>query len=303
MRSFAVLGALSSWVAGAPAVGAQEPIVDPAPPAVNELSPVAAPTARDFDELRTFGAARPLPAGAQVENWPGFLGPRRDGRSRETGLLTKWPEGRLPPLWTMQRGSGFASPVVFGDRLVYPHRVGKEILIECLEATTGKRFWQFRYPTDYRAEYFDANGPCSTPIVDGERVWVHGVEGWLHCLELATGRVVWKRDLKTEFGLEQQFFGVTASPLMWRNQLIINLGVPKGPTVAAFDKSTGRLLWGTGTRWGMSCASPVLATLHGEERVLVLAGGQIAATGRRTDGDRSRGAADRRDLPVSQPPL
>lgn len=260
------------------AATAQSKFEDPAPPTVQELPAVTAPQAQAFDELRTFGTASPLSRGAKVQDWPGFLGPRRDGRCRETGLLASWPDGELQPLWTMRRGEGFASPVVLGDRLVFTHRLGNEVVIECLEAATGKRYWQFRYPTDYRAEYFSAHGPCGTPVAADGRVWVHGVEGLLHCLELATGRVVWKRNLLAEFGLEQQFFGVTTSPLLRGDELLINLGVPNGPTVAAFDRATGRLLWGTGTRWGMSCASPVLRPLHGKERLFVLTGGKSRPT-------------------------
>lgn len=273
MRVRCALAALAVPFAGG--ARAQAPIEDPAPPVVRALPRLAAaPQPQDFDELTTHAAPRPLSEGARTENWPGFLGPRRDGRSRETMLLSPWPEGGPALVWSMTRGDGYASPAVAGERLVYTHRRGDEVLVDCLHAVTGRRFWRFRYPTDYRAEYFSAHGPCGTPLIEGDRVFVHGVEGRLHCLELATGRVVWQRDLKREFGLEQQFFGVAGTPLLHGGRLVVNLGAPGGPSVAAFDQRSGRLVWGAGRKWGMSCASPVLRQLHGAARLFVLTGGK-----------------------------
>lgn len=214
-----------------------------------------------------------LGGGAVAQDWPSFLGPNRDGKVRESGLLEVWPEGGPRLLWSVERGEGYSSPVVAGDRLVYTHRQAGEVLVDCRDAETGKELWRHRYATTYVAEYF-SDGPCSTPVIEGERVWVHGIEGMLSCLKLASGEVVWQRDLKKDYGLEQQFFGVASSPLMLGPNLIINLGKPGGPTVAAFDKDNGRLVWGAGKKWGMSCASPVVARLHGKERLFVLTGGK-----------------------------
>ncbi len=257
---------------------AQEPapprFKDPAPPRVADLPEVAAPQAEAYPELRFVAAPKALPAGAIVEDWPGFLGPRRDGRSRETKLLSKWPDGGPRLVWSMVRGQGYASPAVARGRVVYPHRVRNETFIDCLEAETGRRFWRARYRTNYKGRYISDSGPRATPLIDGDRVYVHGVEGWLHCLELDTGRVLWKRDLAADFKLKDGFFGVVSSPLVFGDLLIINLGAPGGPSVAAFDKLRGHLVWGAGNVWGMSCASPVLGEVRGKTRLFVLTGGE-----------------------------
>jgi outer membrane protein assembly factor BamB len=111
------------------------------------------------------------------------------------------------------------------------------------------------------------------------RVFVHGVEGKLHCLELSTGRVLWMRDLKAEFELADGFFGAVASPLLHEGRLLVLLGAPGGPTVAAFDAATGSLLWGAGRKWGADCASPVLARIHGRPRLFTLTGGESRPPG------------------------
>ncbi|MFT4514780.1 MAG: outer membrane protein assembly factor BamB [Planctomycetota bacterium] len=268
---------LSSALLLATVLSAQEPLKDPAPPTVHELPPLAAPAAKPFAELTTAAKAKPLADDAQTSDWPSFLGPRRDAKVRESHLLQAWPKSGPKLLWSMTRGEGYASPVILGERLIYTHRRDDDIFIDCLHAETGQRFWRHSYATSYTPEYF-GSGPCATPTIEGDRVWVHGIDGKLLCLDLPTGRTVWQRDLRNDFELQQQFFGVATSPLLLGQHLIINLGKRGGPTVAAFDKTTGRIIWGTGSKWGMSCASPIVAPLHGKQRLFVLTGGKSRPT-------------------------
>ena len=237
---------------------------------------IAVELVQDWDKASgSLRSPKPLAPQARTEDSPGFLGPRRDGISRETGLaLEHGPAG--PELaWSVERGQGFAAPVIQADRLVFTHREGDLAHIDCRQAEEGDLLWRFSYPTDYRGEYITDSGPRATPEIAGERVFVHGVEGWLHALDLETGEVLWKRDLTEEYGLGDGFFGVVASPLAWKDRLILNLGAPeRGATVVALDQATGKTLWESGEQWGASCASPVLADVHGRERVLVLAGGK-----------------------------
>jgi outer membrane protein assembly factor BamB len=247
--------------------------VDPAPPVVHELKSIAAPEARPTEELTFHRAPKPLPAGAVTEDWPTFLGPRRDGHTRETRLAKSWPAEGPPLVWELRAGRGFSTPVVSEGRLVFLHRQGNEIHVDCLEPETGKRFWRHSIPCEYKDRYISNAGPRSTPTIADGFVFVHAVEGELVCLELATGRVRWQRDTRKEFGLPLDFFGVVSSPLVVGELLIQNLGAP-GPCVAAFERATGKLAWGAGPKWGPSCASPVLGRLGGRERLLVLAGGE-----------------------------
>lgn len=270
-----------TWLAGATALFAlplapQEPraFEDPRPPEVNELEAVEAPEPATYPELRFHRAPKPLAEGAVTEDWPTFLGPRRDAHSRETKLLREWPAGGPALVWEMDCGQGFAAPVVAGGRVVFTHRVGNTAVVDCLAAETGKRTWRFSYPCHYRGTYVSDGGPRAAPVIVGERVYVHGVEGMLHCLELATGRVVWKRDTRKDFGVGDDFFGVVSSPLAHGGLLIQNIGAPTGPSVAAFDLRDGHMVWGAGDEWGPSCASPVVAELGGRERLFVLAGGE-----------------------------
>jgi outer membrane protein assembly factor BamB len=218
---------------------------------------------------------KPLAPEAVTSDWTRFLGPSNDCTSPETHLLKSWPAGGGPDVvWEMPTGEGYATPVIQGDRLVYFHRVGGEAVVECRHPETGSRQWEFRYPTDYVDEYGYSNGPRCPPVIDGKRVYTYGSEGWLHCLRLDSGDVVWKRHLFAEYHLVQNFFGVGDTPLVEGDLVIVNLGAPEGPCVLALNKHTGETAWGAGDQWTPGYASPVAATVHGRRLVFVFAGGK-----------------------------
>jgi outer membrane protein assembly factor BamB len=208
---------------------------------------------------------------AVTSDWAAFLGPTHNGVSMETNLSRKLPP---PLLWEFAKGTGYTSPSIVGERLVFLHRVGNEEIVECMHAETGASRWRFRYATVFEDRYGYNNGPRSSPVIDGERVYTMSAEGKLHCLDLATGKMVWKRDLRAEYKVPQDFFGTASTPLVEGQLLILNVGAPGGPTVAAFDKATGREVWRAGKEWGPSYASPVPAVVHGKRRVFVFAGGE-----------------------------
>ena len=217
------------------------------------------------------GKPKPLPAGAVTHDWPAFLGPTHNGISTETRLSRVLP----PPLvWEHVKGTSYTSPAIAGDRLLHLHRVGDEEIVECLHAETAARRWEFRYPTAFEDRYGYNNGPRASPVISGGRVYTMGAEGRLHCLDLASGKVVWKRDLRADYEVPQDFFGTASTPLVEGTLLIVNVGAPGGPCVAGLDLATGREVWRAGKEWGPSYATPVPAVVHGRRRVFVFAGGE-----------------------------
>ena len=216
---------------------------------------------------------RPLAPEAVTHDWPSFLGPTHNGVSTETHLRRDLP----PPLvWELPTGTGYASPAIAGDRLVYIHRLGDEEVVECLHPVNGAVHWRFRYATAYRDRYGYNNGPRTSPVIDAAAglVCTVGAEGRIHALELTSGRLAWRRDLRADYRVAQDFFGTSSTPLVEDGRLIVNVGAPNGPTVVAFDLATGAEVWRAGQEWGPSYASPVPAVVHGERRVFVFAGGE-----------------------------
>jgi outer membrane protein assembly factor BamB len=222
-------------------------------------------------QARVHTKPKPLARDAITHDWTSFLGPAHNGVSTETRLSRTLP----PPLvWEFPKGTSYTSPAILGDRLVYVHRVNDQEIVECLHAQTGAQNWQFRYATDFEDRYGYNNGPRSSPVIDGDRVYTLGAQGQLHCLDLASGKVVWRRNMNAEYKVPQDFFGTATTPLVEDKLLIVNVGAPGGPCVVGLDKTSGREVWRAGTEWGPSYASPVPAVVHGRRRVFVFAGGE-----------------------------
>jgi outer membrane protein assembly factor BamB len=220
---------------------------------------------------RGFAKAKPLPAGAVTHDWASFLGPTHNAVSTETKLRRALPP---PLLWEYPKGSGYSSPAIAGGRLVFIHRVDDDEIVECLDAESGSKRWQFRYATAYEDRYGYNNGPRSSPVIDADRVYTVGAEGKLHCFDLESGKMSWKRDLRAELRMPRDFFGTASTPLVEGRLLIINVGAPGGPCVVGLDKATGKEVWRAGNRWGPSYATPVPAVVHGRRRIFVFAGGE-----------------------------
>ena len=237
----------------------------------------------DEERLTFHKAANPLPANAKTEAWPKFLGPRDDAVSLETGVAMQWPDAGPPLVWEVEKGEGYTTPAMVAGKLVLFHRYEGRETIECREAETGKELWSTDYPVEYRDRFGYSNGPRGSPVIHDSLVYTLGVKSMLTCLALATGKQVWQRDLMAEFAVPQNFFGTGSSPIIHGNKLLVNVGGKEAggndrETVVAFDRKTGETVWIARSAWGASYASPVLATIHGKERLFVFAGGRSKPT-------------------------
>jgi outer membrane protein assembly factor BamB len=145
------------------------------------------------------------------------------------------------------------------------HRVGAQEVVECLDARTGKERWKTSYASNYVDDYGKGNGPRSTPVIAGQRVFTLGAEGQLHCLDLGSGKVLWKRSLLEDYQVLKNFFGVGTSPLLEGDLLLINVGGPQAGIIALASDS-GKEIW-RATDQLASYSSPVAATIHGTRQV------------------------------------
>src|SRR5690606_3197508 len=156
-------------------------------------------------------------------------------------------------------GDGYTCPAIVGDDLVLFHAWDGQETVECLQRETGKRFWSYSYPVEYRDRYGYANGPRGSPVIADGHVVTLGVTSVLSCLDLQTGKLLWQHDLRQQYQVPQDFFGHGSSPLIYKGKVIVNVG-GKSPqiSVAAFDLKTGNLLWKVEDEWGASYASPIV---------------------------------------------
>lgn len=254
---------------------------------------IAAQDPQDFDRLTFHAPPKPLAASAVTTDWPRHLGPADDASSTEAPLLTDFGEKTPAKVWEVGMGEGYASPAISGDRLVIFHALDGHETAECLHRETGKRFWSFSYPIDYRDRYGFANGPRASPVIAEGVVLLLGVTSQLHAVDLQTGKKIWQHDLRAKYRVPQDFFGHGSSPLVHEGQVIVQVGgklesldgseskreraaklATAGVSVAAFDLKSGAMVWETHHAWGASYASPLITPLHGKPKLLVFAGGE-----------------------------
>lgn len=190
--------------------------------------------------LRTLLAGLLWATVAQAGDWPQWLGPHRDGSSSET--VAAWKDAPKV-LWRQPVGEGNSSPVVAQGR-VFVHAKVKdkdEEQVTAFDATTGKLLWQTVQPrAAFKSLY--GNGPRATPAVQGDRLYTFGITGVLHCLETRLGKPVWEVNTLKEFGADNLFFGMSCSPLVEGNHVLVNVG-GQGASVVAFDQDTGTVAW------------------------------------------------------------
>jgi outer membrane protein assembly factor BamB len=187
-----------------------------------------------------------LPAGrALADDWPQWRGPNRDGLSKETGLLKAWPKDGPKLLWQVKDlGSGYATPSVVGGRIYLMTNKGLEDeFVKALDAKDGSAVWSTRVGKvgnpKQRPNYAAAR---STPTVDGAALYALGSDGDLACLERATGKVRWKKNLRTDFGGKPGTWAYSESPLVDGDVVVCTPGGTEA-TVVALTKKDGGVVW------------------------------------------------------------
>ncbi len=178
---------------------------------------------------------------AGAAGWFQWRGPNRDGKSAERGLLQEWPPDGPRLVWrSAGAGSGYSSFSAAGGRLfTQGARDGTEYVM-AFDAATGSKVWETARGRRFRNDRGD--GPRGTPTIDGDRLYALGGSGDLSCLEVATGRSVWSVNVLDEFGGSNPQWGLSESPLVLDDRVLVNAG-GRNASIVAFDKRDGSVLW------------------------------------------------------------
>ena len=173
--------------------------------------------------------------------WPQWRGPNRDGISKETGLLKQWPASGPPLVWKASgAGQGYSSFAASKGRLYTMGLRGEREFVVALDFKSGKEVWATPHGTAYRNGRGD--GPRGTPTVEGNRVYALGGNGDLSAFDAAGGKVVWTMNVLQKFGGRNTNWGISESPLVVGEKLLVNAGGP-GASIVALNKKDGALIW------------------------------------------------------------
>ncbi len=204
---------------------------------------------------------------AAASDWPQFLGPTHDAAYAGPALAGEWPKGGPPVVWSAVVGEGYSSPIVGDGRVVVCHRMGDELVVDCLDAKTGTGFWNFKHAMKFQDGAYMDSGPRPTPAIRDGRVFVHNTDGYLVCLDLKDGKKRWSQNVKSQFKSSATWHGCVSSPLVTDKAVILQVGASNA-AVVAFAPATGELLW-KALDEKASASSPVLANFDGKSQVLI----------------------------------
>jgi outer membrane protein assembly factor BamB len=181
----------------------------------------------------------------RAADWPQWRGPQRNGISAETGLLAEWPKEGPRLVWQIKDiGSGYSTPSVVGDRLYLLSSQGtNDEFVQALDAKDGKQVWSQRIGKVGNPNQ-QPNYPAarSTPTVDGELLFAFGSDGDLACLDRATGKVRWQKNVRQDYGGQPGIWAYSESPLIDGEAVVCTPG-GSNATLVALSKKTGELIW------------------------------------------------------------
>jgi outer membrane protein assembly factor BamB len=226
-----------------------------------------------------------LPPGELVHSgsWPGWRGTNRDGLSKETGLIESFPASGPPIKWHVNgMGSGYSTLAIDSGRIFTLGSVGNDCQVLALNFANGRRLWDVSIGT---------GEPNSTPTVDGNRVYALSRNGTLACLNVADGKLLWKKELTTDFGGSVPTWGYSESVLVDGDRVVCTPGSARAMLVA-LDKKTGETVWesptperlgGQGSAHAGGYSSIVVSNGAGVKQYVQLAG-QGLVSFRASDG-------------------
>lgn len=182
---------------------------------------------------------------AFAEDWPQWRGPSRDGVWIEPNALDKFPADKLEPIWRQEIGSGYSGPTVAQgrvyvmDRQTQPKQVER---VHCFDSKTGKPAWTHTYDCQYQRVGYQAGPRASVAVVEG-RAYSLGTMGHLFCFDAAKGDVLWKHDLDKEYKIEMPIWGISASPVVVGDLVVVHCSGREGACIVAFDRKDGTEKW------------------------------------------------------------
>ena len=219
---------------------------------------------------------------AIAQDWPQFRGPAGDGHSPATDLPTQWGEDKNVVWKSALPGRGWSSPTLVGDRIYLTAAVAtgndqdalkadRSLRTLCINARFGDIVWN--------TEIFLQNGAdapkihkknshaSATPIVEGDRVYVHFGHMGTACLDL-DGGIVWSTQELTY----RPVHGNGGCPVLVDDKLVFSCDGGDAPFMAALDKYTGKLAWKTPRETDankkFAFSTPGVFDIDGERQIL-----------------------------------
>ena len=192
------------------------------------------------------------------QNWPHWRGPYHNGISEAKKLPTTWSSTKNIVWKTKLPWWGASTPIIWGDLIfvVSPSEVegedlkahnpgGSELLLLAISKNDGKVVWQQKL--DNKNElHRKSNDASPSPVTDGNHIWVVTGTGKVIAFDLR-GKKIWQRDLQQEYGTFGLNWGYGSSPLLYKNNLIIEvlhgMHTDEPSYILCLDTQSGKTRW------------------------------------------------------------
>ncbi len=213
-------------------------------------------------------------------DWPQWRGPSRDGVLTSFTEPKSWPDA-LTQRWKIPVGTGYATPLVVGNRVYVFSRQNENEVLRAIDPASGKVIWESPYAAPFMMNNSTSRhgpGPKSTPAFADGRIFTMGMSGIVTAFDAATGKQLWQKPKP----VVPQTFHTAQSPIVDRGLMIIHVGGNNDGALTAFDPATGAEKWswkGDGPGYG----SPIIIDVDGTRQVITFSQknlvGVDAATG------------------------
>jgi outer membrane protein assembly factor BamB len=209
--------------------------------------------------------------------WPQWGGSNRDFKVPNVKIADKWPADGPKQVWTRELGDGY-SGIVARDGVLYTmYRKGDDEVVAALDAETGKTRWEYSYaaPPLKGQTLAHGKGPNSTPLLAGKQLVTVGFTAKMHGLDADTGKVLWSHDLIKEFGAKSQEYGYSASPMSYKDGILVAVGGSQ-IGVACMNPATGAVIWKSDP-FDIGYASPTVVAVDGEDQCILMGPREVVA--------------------------
>ncbi len=250
----------------------------PAPPSTSQTAtPAPTPASSSVPVPVT-----PPPSAAVAVEYPQFLGADRNGTVSGVRLADDWTKSPPRLVWRRPIGAGWSGFAVARGLAVTQEQRGSREMVVAYSLVDGTPKWSHGDEAHFESTVA-GEGPRATPTISRERVFTLGSTGLLNCLDLETGKAMWRRDIAADNDSPQPDWGRSSSPLAVDDLIVVSAGGASGRSLVAYHRDSGEPVWRAGDDVA-SYSSPVLATLSGVRQIVVLNQASVAghdpATGR-----------------------
>ena len=204
--------------------------------------------------------------------WNQYRGPNRDGHIPEQGVALNW-EKKPKALWKVPAGPGHSSVLVAEQTVYTLEQSGERETLFARNLSNGKEKWKVAQQTKWD-DMMSGTGPRSTPTLLNGKLYTLFSNGVLCRVNAKSGKLEW--ETKTvEANYEFPEWGISCSPLIWNELIILNLGGEKS-AVRAYSINDGNLVWESDLSGKGVYISSCVLTLLGEDHLLAAVEGEIA---------------------------